>query len=122
MWRMADRETWARRVAEWKASGLTSAAFCKDKDFTAGGLRHSAHQLSLGDGPGRRIRLARVVRLAEPKVSLASQERRPALAASAELVVEVGVARVVVRSGFDRGALAAVLRELVAVAGARGMR
>jgi len=122
VWRMADRETWARRVAEWKASGLTSAAFCKGKEFTAGGLRHSAHRLSRGDGSGRRVRLARVVRLVGAKASLARQEGRPTLAVSAELVVEVGVARVVVRSGFDRGMLAAVLQELVAVAGARGMR
>jgi hypothetical protein len=36
---------WARRVAEWKSSGLTSEAYCAGRDFTAGGLRHWSHRL-----------------------------------------------------------------------------
>src|SRR2546423_1253593 len=35
---------WAERVAEWKAGGLTSAAYCEGKVFTAGGLRLWAHR------------------------------------------------------------------------------
>jgi len=118
---MADRETWPRRVAEWKASGLTPAAFCKDRDVTAGGLR--TLRTDTAWETGRRGGFAWLGACGwRSEGVLASQERRPALAVSAELVVEVGVARVAVRSGFDRVALSAVLRELVAAAGARGMR
>lgn len=109
---MADRETWAKRVAEWKASGLSSPAYCAGKEFTAGGLRHWAHRLAHGGERRPRVRLAKVVRA--PK--------SPSLAdASADLVVEVGAARLVVRSGFDRSALAAVLDALFAAA-SRGAR
>ncbi len=45
---MATQEIWAQRIAEWKASGLTSPEFCKDKPFTPGGLRHMAFRLERG--------------------------------------------------------------------------
>lgn len=107
---MADRETWARRVAEWKASGLSSPAFCAGKDFTAGGLRHWAHRIAHPEERRLRVRVARVVRTSKRQASPVSAD------APADLVVEVGVARVVVRSGFDRSVLAAVLEELLAAA------
>lgn len=94
---MADRETWARRVAEWKASGLSSPAFCAGKDFTPGGLRHAAHRLTHGAGRKPRVRVARVVRVAAPDDS------------ASELVVEVGRARIALRRDFDRATLGAVL-------------
>jgi transposase len=60
---MADHETWAKRVAEWKASGLSSPAFCEGKDFTPGGLRHMAHRLGVGQRERPRLlRIAKVVR------------------------------------------------------------
>ena len=107
---MADRETWAKRVAEWKASGLSSPAFCAGKEFTAGGLRHWAHRLAHGDERRPRVRLARVVRSAKAPVSPAAAGEVPGL------VVELGLARLVVRPGFDRSAFAAVLEELFAAA------
>lgn len=95
---------WAERVAEWKASGLSSPQFCEGKDFTAGGLRHWAHRLKHGGRPPAKVRVAKVVRL----------PAAPAATATAELVVEIGAARIVVRPGFDRATLAAVIEALAA--------
>jgi hypothetical protein len=107
---MADRETWAARVAEWKASGLSSPAFCAGKDFTAGGLRHWAYRLAHGE-PRRapRVRLARVVR-----TRAGAKGRPPGGDRSAEVVLELGSARILVRPGFDRDTVAALVEVLVA--------
>jgi hypothetical protein len=118
---MADHETWAKRVAEWKASGLTSTAFCEGKDFTPGGLRHMAHRLG-GERQQRRapVRIARVVRL--PRAGASSPiEPAPAPDAPA-IVVELGGARVTVRVGVDRTTLATVVDVLAAVTPARSER
>jgi hypothetical protein len=105
---MTDRETWAARVAEWKASGQSSPAFCAGKDFTAGGLRHWAHRLEHGDPPRKpRVRLARVVRT---RVGAKAPERGELT----EIVVEIGGARLLVRPGFDRETLGALVEVLVA--------
>lgn len=111
---MTDREVWAERVAEWKASGLSSPAYCAGKDFTPGGLRYWAHRLAHGDGARPRVRLAKVV----PVRRRQRQEARPApLGVAPDLVVvEVGGARIAVRAGFDRATLAMVLDELLAAA------
>jgi hypothetical protein len=111
---MADRETWARRVAEWKASGLSSPAFCVGKDFTPGGLRHAAHWLSHAAGGKPRVRVARVVRVGARR----GAERSGAAQGGSDLVVEVGRARIAVRRGFDPATLATVL-ELLGAGSAR---
>jgi hypothetical protein len=116
---MADQETWAQRVSEWKSSGLTSIAYCRGKPFTAGGLRHWAHRLgrSRRQGTGS-VRVARVLRVSELRSSSSKREPWPTGVALAEaLVVEIGAARVAVRPGFDRAALAAVLEVLAAAPG-----
>lgn len=107
---MADREMWAARVAEWKASGLSSPAFCAGKDFTAGGLRHWAYRLEHG-APRRkpRVRLARVVRTRTgTKAGPHGGDR------GAEVVLELGGARILVRPGFDRETVAALVEMLAA--------
>jgi len=115
---MADQETWASRVQEWKASGLTSARYCEGKPFTAGGLRHWAYRLGRGrsSSEGEGIRLAKVVRIPSPKTPTVDEAteggEQPAL------VLAVGAVRIEVRSGFDRDTLAAVL-ELLATTGSR---
>lgn len=109
---MADRKTWAKRVSEWRASGLTSEQFCEDREYTAGGLRNAAH---LVEG-GRRRRKAPAVRLA--RVLRAPAASAPPPPASEEpLIVELGGARVEVRSRFDRTTLAAVLDVLASRGG-----
>jgi hypothetical protein len=107
---MADREMWAARVAEWKASGLSSPEFCAGKEFTAGGLRHCAYRLEGGDPPRKpRVRLARVVRTrAGANARGTSGNRDP------EIVVQIGDARLLVRPGFDRETVAALVEVLVA--------
>lgn len=109
---MTRREVWARRVAEWRASGKTSAAFAAGQPFTGSGLRHWAHRLSKEPRPPRRLRVVRVER--RPRAA-----ERAAPSADASLVVELGPARVVVRPGFDRTLLAAVLEVALAAAGGR---
>jgi hypothetical protein len=112
---MAGRETWAKRVAEWKASGLTSTAYCEGKPFTAGGLRHMAHRL--GRGQRRKlapVRVARVVRISELRAPRLDEER--SVGGAPALVVEIGTARVVIRPGVDRATLAAVVEALSAAA------
>jgi hypothetical protein len=109
---MADAAIWARRVAEWRASGLASTAFCEGREFSAGGLRHWAHRLTKMPTPTTRsskalkprMRIARVLRVAAPVPP----------SCDPTISVEVGAARVVVRAGFDRATLNAVLDVLAA--------
>ena len=42
---MADRSEWARRVSEWRRSGLTAAEFCRGRDFAVSTLRWYSSQL-----------------------------------------------------------------------------
>ena len=128
--RMASRAQWAKRVADWRGSGLTSEEFCAGKGFTAGGLRNAAHTLER-EGVGSRqalaVPMARVVRASLPaaRASLAgaraSAPRRAPDASSGdvELMVEVAGARVSVRRGCDRATLTTVLEALAQVGGAR---
>jgi hypothetical protein len=110
---MADAATWERRVAEWRASGLTSHAFSAGREFTAGGLRHWAHRLGKTRKQARNapaVRMARVVRV--------SSSPAPVPASDVPIVVEVGGVRVSLRAGFDGATLGAVLDLL----GSRGAR
>ena len=112
---MSDEAMWARRVLEWKSSGQTSEAYCEGKAYTAGGLRQWAYRQRQ---EGRRkadrpaLRIARMLRV--PARPVASG---PAVGA-AELVVEIGAARVTVRAGCDGVTLATVL-EILAARGAQ---
>src|SRR5512141_26515 len=107
---MADREMWAARAAEWKASGLSSPEFCAGKEFTAGGLRHWAYRLEHGDPPRKpRVRLARVVR-----AQSGAKAGQPGADRSAAGVVALGGARSRGRPGCDRGTVAALVEVLVA--------
>jgi hypothetical protein len=97
---MTETETtWAGRVEAWRASGETAPVFCKGKGFSPGGLRYWASRLGK-TGPGKDVRLARVVR------------GRATETAETPILIEVGVARVGVQRGFDPEALRAVLEVL----------
>src|SRR5438105_1158465 len=117
---------WAKRVAKWRASGLTSTAFCAGRGFTAGGLRYWAHRLRKKEaesrsGPSPSVRLARVVRTPAAPPSAgpepAGQCRRlqggaspgAAGAPAPSLVLDAQGVRIGVPSGFDPATLAAVL-------------
>ncbi len=123
---MADAATWAKRVSDWRASGLTSIAFCTGKPYTPGGLRCWAHLLQ--ERPRAKpkkttIRIGRVLRVPAAAVAAKSAptastgESTPA--ATAVLIVELGAARVTVPQGFDRSTLVAVLDVLAARGGPR---
>lgn len=124
---MADtNKKWARRVAAWRASGMSSTAFCIGRGFTAGGLRHWAHRFRKQETESRRsptppVRLARLVRSpatpspASPKPVGASQgpqgEASPgaAKAHAQSLLLETQGVRIGVPPGFDPATLASVL-------------
>jgi transposase len=119
---MTNIAMWAKRVAEWRSSGLTSVQFCEGKPFTAGGLRHAAHQLreEQRNQPAKpRVRMARVQRTPVRAVVPETVRGAPVSATESALVVELGRARISVRPGFDRATLAAVLEVLVTPGGER---
>jgi len=126
---MADtKKKWARRVAAWRACGLSSSEFCAGRDFTAGGLRHWAHRLrrleaGSEDQPTPPIRMARVVRAgpmmrsSSPAMEQQGATLAPAQAQSptaartptSSLVLEMQGVRIGVQPGFDPPTLASVL-------------
>lgn len=102
-------------MAEWRASGQTSEAFSEGKPFTAGGLRHWGSRLKAGRG-GRSRNRPRVVRVDRVQPRGAAE----GLASPGpSLVLELGPARVVVRPGFDRATLAALLEVALATVDGR---
>ena len=108
---------WAERIADWKASGLTSVAYCEGKPFTAGGLRHWAYLLRQVTprqpvALAAQVRVAKVVPIPRPAPAVVAPSQAPET-----LVVEVGNARIAVRPGFDRATLAAVVEVLSARGG-----
>lgn len=88
---MARSETWAKRVAEWRASGQTADTFAAGRGFAGSTLRWWASHLGR-----RQPALVRVVPASEA-------------ARDASIELHVGSVRVVVRRGFDRALLADVL-------------
>jgi hypothetical protein len=118
----ATEQKWAERVRAWRESGQTARAFSTGRDFSAGGLRHWAYRLKRRGAatieapmpaPPRKapqsVRVARVDRIAAPK--------------SAELVVEIGPARLHVPEGADRPTtLRATIAALVEVTARGGGR
>jgi hypothetical protein len=110
---------WAERVREWRASGETAERFAEGRQFEASTLRYWASRLKLSaqspvetappapPAPKPTLAMARVVR---PR-----RKSRPAAraAASAELAISVGTARITVGRGFD----AELLREVITALG-----
>ena len=108
---MADEKSWAKRVTEWQASGLTAAEYCAGREFTVTALYWWSSRLrkaGLEKGsPRRSIRMARVVRRT-------SREAAPTESGLelAVVLIERGDARVFVPPGVDRATLAIVLEAL----------
>jgi transposase len=109
---MADRETWTKRVEEWRASGLKAEAFCAGRGFFPQTLYRWSSRLRKPPRQERPepVRMARVVRRPERREASSSA---PAAAAW----VEYEGARIVVAPGADRTTLLAVLEALKAAAG-----
>jgi hypothetical protein len=102
---MATAVEWAERVNTWRASGKTARRFCEESGYSTKSLLAWSSRLGRkADKKGNavsEVRLARVVR--EP------------VRVNEPLVVQVGGARIEIRAGVDRAALAALLNALLSV-------
>ena len=87
---MATLETWKKRVAGWRASGLSAEDFALGRGFNADALREMGLQLP-------------------PEVRLARVELVPERVSEVPVVLCAGAVRVEVVRGFSRETLAAVL-------------
>jgi len=95
---MADAKTWAKRVAEWRASGESAGTFAAGRGFAPSTLRWWAWKRGRSASG-----LVRVV-TAAPGVVAPSGETA--------IEIEIAGARVLVTAGFDRAALADVVAVL----------
>lgn len=91
---MADAKTWAKRVAAWRASGLSAPEYTRRSRLSASTLRYWAWKL------GREQEGFVRVRTAPPAPEAPTRDA---------LVLEVGGLRVVVSRDFDREALGQLL-------------
>jgi len=108
---MADRNQWKRRVAEWRASGLSASEFAAGRGFARSTLTWWAWRLgSVASVPEGRPAAAGAGLV---RVLVRDEE---AVAPETPVVVEVGGVRVRVARGFDRG----VLRDVVSLLSERG--
>lgn len=90
---MADLATWSKRVTEWRASGQTAKQFAASRGFARTSLMWWASRL----------------KREEPAAALVRVIREDTGSRESPIELEAGGVRIRVRSGFDRGALAAVL-------------
>jgi transposase len=114
---MEDAKTWAERVEEWRASGLSAEEYCRGRGLSAGTLYRWSSRVRRGGevarAPGEAVSMARVVRTpTRQQVASGHSDGGPAA-----VVVEVEGARVVVPPGVDAGTVEVVLRALRAAGG-----
>jgi len=116
---MADVEAWSKRVAEWRASGLTAKEFCAKHDLRLSGLRYWTYRQRAAEkaSEASAVRLVPVtVKPPDVPPSTAQVELpKPAL------TVELGAARITVPAGGDRATLKMVL-DVLGEHGVRGAR
>jgi len=105
---MANAELWKKRVADWRASGLSAAEYCKGQEFTTGPLyRWSSRLEEAARGEASpAVPLVRLVRGTKPP---APAEAAPRVA---EVIIEVQGARVLVPPGATMATVGLVLEAL----------
>lgn len=113
---MANAELWRKRVADWRASGLSAAEYCKSQEFTTGPLyRWSSRLAEAGRSEaGPALPLVRLVTAPAPV------EATPR---AAQVIIEVQGARVLVPPGADMATVEVVLdhqRHQVHLGGGKG--
>ena len=107
---MADGEAWSKRVADWRASGLTAKEFCAKHDLQLSGLRYWTYRLRAAEKASETsaVKLVPVtVKPEEVSPSMPAAERREPV-----ITVEIGAARIVVPTSVDRATLKLVLELL----------
>jgi len=101
---MTRAPEWAARLEAWRASGKSANEFCAEHGYSAKNLVWWSSHLRRKSAPTakrHRVMLARVVR------------KRPVVRAPPTAVtVQIGDARIEVRAGADRAALALVFQAL----------
>ena len=109
---------WEERVRAWRASGTSARKFAETGGFSVSTLRYWSYRLSGSSEAPRFLRLVpKAACPARPSETLPASEPAPVtetlpVLAASQLAVEVGAARVVVQSGFDRRLLAEVVAAL----------
>jgi hypothetical protein len=106
---MTETQTkWTERVRAWRASGRTAREFAAGQEFKPSTLTYWASQLRRSSSAEGSV----VVKVA-PRLRMVRVAGRAAMAPHEEtLVVAVGTARIVVRTGFDRSLLRDVVDAL----------
>jgi hypothetical protein len=114
---MANAELWKKRVADWRASGLSAAEYCKGQEFTTGPLyRWSSRLAEAGRAEASpAVPLVQLVRGTKPPA------RAEAAPPAAQVIIEAQGARVLVPPGADVATVGVVL-EALGVAGRSGGR
>lgn len=117
---MADTELWKKRVADWRASGVSAAEYCKGQAFTTGTLYRWSSRLAEAARveEGAALPLVRLVRDTGPLPPPPAARSAPLAAA---VLIEAGEARVLVAPGADAATVRVALEALEA-AGWRGAR
>jgi len=113
---MADAELWKKRVADWRASGLSAAEYCKGQEFTTGPLYRWSSRLAEAARAeaSPAVPLVRLVRGTKPPAAEAAPR-------ATQVIIEVQGARVLVPPGADVATVGVVL-EALGVAGRSGRR
>lgn len=113
------RDKWAARIREWRASGQTAREFAEGKGYTGAALRWADSKLGRGEASSTR---ALAPQVAERRAAVKSDDGpgprilpvrvRATASRVAEVVVELGEARVRVPSGADVRVVLEVVRAL----------
>jgi hypothetical protein len=113
---MANASEWSKRVASWRASGLSAEQFCVDKEYTAKSMWHWSSRL------GRMGRMDKVERrggsagvVSQPAVAVARVVRAGEISpsgSSGSLTVELNGARIEVQGAVPAATLRAVFAVL----------
>lgn len=106
---MAKADEWTRRVAEWRASGLSASEFCAERGYTAKSLWHWSSKLGrAGDKTPKRTPAVRLVRVAREPATVPPP-------AAPSMVVEMEGARLTLHGQVDADALRTVMATLRAL-------
>lgn len=111
------REQWAERVRQWRASGKSAEDFTADKDYAASSLRWAATQVEAEAAPTRPARTSSASPARAPRFVQVRTRQSKAAVAEAEVVVEIGGAKIRVTRGADVALVGDVVRALQGVTG-----